>query len=78
VLDMPLQRVTSDDSSIGSAMLAGVAAGVFPSFAAAVEACSQLAETGEPDERNRKVYDEGFEIYKEIQQAMENVYNKYY
>lgn len=78
VLDMPLQRVTSDDSSIGSAMLAGVAAGVFPSFAAAVEACSQLAETVEPDERNRKVYDEGFEIYKEIQQAMENVYNKYY
>ena len=51
---------------------------VFPSFAAAVEACSQMAQTVEPDEKNRRVYDEGFEIYKEIQQAMEKVYNKWY
>ena len=76
VLDTPVQRVTSDDSSIGSAMLAGVASGVFKTFEDAVNVCTKFAEIVYPNEKNVQVYNEGFKVYKEIQAALEPIYNK--
>jgi xylulokinase len=75
VLDRPLRRVRSDDSSIGSAMLAGVVSGVFGSWIEAVEVCSQMEDVVYPNKENRAVYEENFAIYKEIQQAMEKIYS---
>jgi xylulokinase len=76
VLNVPLVRVTTDDSSIGSAMLAGVASGVFSSFRESVEICSKTSELVYPIRENVKVYEEGFKVYKEIQSALEGIYNR--
>jgi xylulokinase len=76
VLNLPLLRVTTDDSSIGSAMLAGVASGVFSSFEESVAMCSKTAETIYPTKENALVYETGFRHYKEIQAALALVYDR--
>ena len=76
VLQLPLVRVTSDDSSIGSAMLAGIGAGIFASFEESVAICTRETGVVYPDEKNKKVYDEGFVAYKEIQAVLEPIYNR--
>ena len=76
VLDVSLIRVTTDDSSIGAAMLAGVASGVFSSHEESVLICSKTAEVVHPDKGNVEVYKEGFKVYKSIQAALEDIYNR--
>ncbi len=76
VIDMPMERVITDDSSIGSAMLAGVASGVFSSFEESVAVCSKTAEIVLPIKENVRIYKEKFKVYKEIQAALESIYNK--
>lgn len=76
VLGLPLLRVKTDDSSIGSAMLAGVASGVFASYEDSVKLCTKTAETIYPNSKNKNVYDEGFGIYRSIQRAMAPIYRK--
>ncbi len=75
-LQVPLVNVITSESSMGAAMLAGVASGVFRSFEESVEICSKVADTVYPIEENRNVYDEGFGVYKEIQAALAPIYNK--
>ena len=75
VLDIPLCRSLTDDSSIGSAMLAGVAAGVFPGFEESTEICSRTGDTVYPNKQNRAVYDRGFDAYRRIQSALAPIYD---
>jgi xylulokinase len=74
VLDIPVIDVLTDDSSIGSAMLAGVASGVFKSFEQSVEVCTRMGSIIYPNEKNREVYDRGFEIYRRIHDALAPIY----
>lgn len=74
VLDIPVINVLTDDSSIGSAMLAGISSGVFKSFEQSVEACTRMGSIVYPNKENRVVYDRGFEIYRRIHDALAPIY----
>ena len=65
-----------NDSSLGSAMLAGVAIGMFDSFEESVERCVRVADEVTPIPENMKIYEEGFQIYREIEKAMAPVYRR--
>jgi xylulokinase len=66
-LDRPVIKLKSDDSSLGSAMLAGVGSGAFADFAEAVRVCSVVDHTYAPLPENVGRYDEMFAVYKDIQ-----------
>lgn len=76
VLNTELMSTKDNDSSLGSAMLAGVAAGIFGSFKESVEKCVTVADIVTPIERNVEIYERGFENYRLIQKAMAEVYHK--
>ena len=63
------------DSSLGSAMLAGVAIGMFESPVAAVELCNETISKTVPNPQNTEKYDKLFKKYKAAQRAMEIIYN---
>lgn len=63
------------DSSFGSAMLAGIAAGVFKDAAEALEKCNKEVQRTEPNEENHKRYAEIFETYKRVHDALKPVYD---
>ena len=76
VLGMELRITESADSSLGSAMLAGVAMGVFADAAAAVTACVKPLRTVKPDMENTVKYEKLFEVYKKIHDALAPVYRE--
>lgn len=76
MLNIPLDTVSNVDSSLGSAMLAGVAAGVFTDHQEAVKRCVHLRERTLPDAAGAAFYARGFEIYKQIQQALAPIYHR--
>ena len=65
-------------SSFGSAMLAGVAAGVFESAESAVKKCNKEIRKTVPDFKNTEKYRALFKKYKAIQKALEPIYNGEY
>ena len=75
MLKIPLVMVANVDSSLGSAMLAGVAAGVFAGHQEAVDACVQVTGRVEPNREASEEYDENFGIYKRIQAALAPIYH---
>ncbi|MBQ9860581.1 MAG: xylulokinase [Clostridia bacterium] len=76
VLGMQLKVTENSDSSLGSAMLAGVAAGVFTSPQAAVAACVRETAHVIPNEENTAVYHKIFEEYKRIVEALAPIYRE--
>jgi xylulokinase len=70
VLNRPVIKLKSDDSSLGSAMLAGVGCGAFADFAEAVRVCSVEEHTYTPLPENIERYDEMFDVYKGIQASL--------
>ena len=76
MLNIPLTTVKHVDSSLGSAMLAGVAVGAFESHSDAVKRCVQQAGVTQPDPEGAAYYDEGFKLYKEIAAALTPIYHK--
>ena len=64
-----------NDSSLGSAMMAGVAAGIFSDFEDSVRKCTSVADVVRPIPQNVDLYNRGFEYYRLIQQAMAAVYD---
>ena len=76
VLGITLFRTENSDSSFGSAMLAGVATGVFDSFDNAIEKFTKKISETRPTPENTKLYRKQFEIYKEIHDALAPVYQK--
>lgn len=75
VLGINLICTENNDSSFGSAMLAGVAVGFFESGKQAVKICSKINGQTVPDKENNKKYCMMFKKYKAIQKALENIYN---
>ncbi|MBO5305257.1 MAG: xylulokinase [Clostridia bacterium] len=76
VLGMTLRTMESSDSSLGSAMLAGVALGVFPSAKRAVEICVKEKSVTKPNFENTETYQKLFERYQKIQEALSPVYHE--
>lgn len=76
MLGIPLQTVENIDSSLGSAMLAGVSVGVFSSHKDAVGKCVKVGRTVLPDQENYDFYEEQFQHYQEIQRALAPAYHR--
>ncbi len=75
VLGMTLRTVKSSDSSLGSAMLAGIAVGVFKSPQDAVEKCVKFTSETKPNKENTEKYRKVFEEYKKIHDALAPIYS---
>ena len=76
MLGIPLRTVEDVDSSLGSAMLAGVASGVFASHQEAASKCIRLKDEILPDPQGIAFYEEQFALYKQIQAALAPIYHK--
>lgn len=76
-LGMELKITESSDSSLGSALLCGVALGVFADFKEAVSLAVKVKKTVYPDRKNTEKYEKIFEKYKKLQKALAEVYNEY-
>lgn len=74
-LGIRLVQMKYVDSSFGSAMLAGVTAGVFESCEQAVDVCNEAVSVTEPIVENKEKYQRLFEKYKAVQNALEPIYN---
>ncbi len=74
-LGMTLDITESSDSSLGSAMLAGVAVGLFSSPAAAVAECIHHRFTVIPEIENTQKYAKCFETYVKIHDALAPIYH---
>ncbi len=77
-LSLKLVEMQHTDSSLGSAMLAGVAIGIFESPVQAVQLCNQVVSETYPNAENTKKYAEVFKRYKAVQKALEPIYNGEY
>lgn len=75
-LDMTLNITESSDSSLGSAMLAGIACGVFENAADAAKKCVKLKSTVIPNQENTAKYAEIFKEYKRIHDVLAPVYRE--
>jgi xylulokinase len=76
VLGIALTTNKSSDSSFGSAMLAGVACGVFASPKDAVEHCVKPDTVTHPNLENTAKYSEIFETYKKIHDVLAPIYHE--
>lgn len=75
-LGIELVQKESSDSSFGSAMLAGVAVGIWNSLSEAVQKCSKTLSVTKPRRENTEKYNRLFERYKKIHDALAKIYNE--
>lgn len=73
-LGLALKVTESSDSSFGSAMLAGIAAGVFKDPTDAVSRCVKEVDITYPNPENTEKYRKIFEDYKKIHDALAPIY----
>lgn len=73
-LNIEMVKTRFADSSLGSAMLAGVAVGAFSSFEDSVDKCVKIERTLTPDAASVEIYEEGFEKYRAIHDALAPIY----
>lgn len=76
ILGIALRTTESSDSSLGSAMLAGVAADIFRDARTAAARCVKLGDITYPDEENHKRYLKLFERYQKIHDALSDIYHE--
>lgn len=74
-LGMELTMTRSSDSSLGSAMLAGVAVGVFATPADAVKACVKEVGITVPNPENTAKYEALFQKYVAVHDALAPIYD---
>ncbi len=73
-LGITLRTTESSDSSLGSAMLAGIAVGAFRNAEDAVDHCVRAKDIVYPNPENTVRYERVFEIYKQIHDALAPIY----
>ncbi len=76
ILGIILNITESSDSSLGSAMLAGIACGVFKDAQDAAEKCVKLKRTVVPNMENHAKYSSIFKEYKKIHDALAPIYQE--
>ena len=69
VTGVPVVAVASDATSLGVALVAGTAVGLYPSLAEAAEQCVRIGQRYEPDSRSRARYDERYARFRELARA---------
>lgn len=74
VLGITLRTTASSDSSLGSAMLAGIAIGVFRDEKEAKERCVKMDTVTIPNSDNTEKYAKLYEKYKSIHDALAPIY----
>ena len=75
-LGIALKTTKSSDSSFGSAMLAGIAVGVFKNANDAVKKCVEQVDVTYPNPENTVKYQEVFKSYKKIHDALAPIYSE--
>ena len=75
MLGIELKKMERDDSSLGSAMLGGIAYGAFDGYEDCVARCTKVAFLVQPNEKNHTVYEKGFQTYRAIHDALAPVYH---
>ena len=76
MLGMTLETTESSDSSLGSAMLAGIAVGVFDSPRDAVRKCVRKKGVTRPTAEHTEQYLKLFAQYKKIHDALAPIYGE--
>lgn len=76
MLGITLKTTESSDSSFGSAMLAGIAVGVFSDAVDAVKKCVKVKDTVVPNPENTAKYAEIFKTYKKVHDALAPIYRE--
>jgi xylulokinase len=76
MLGIELRITESADSSLGSAMLAGIACGVFKDAKEAVEVCIKEVDTVYPNADNTEKYRKLYCEYKKIHDAVAPIYRE--
>ena len=76
MLGIELRITESADSSLGSAMLAGIACGVFKSAEEAVKVCIKEVDTVVPNPENTEKYKKVYKEYKKIHDALAPIYRE--
>ena len=74
-LGITLTVTENSDSSFGSAMLAGIAAGMFDGFDDAVKKCVRTVGTITPSKENTKLYAALYEKYRRVHDALAPIYD---
>ena len=74
VLGITLLEKKSSDSSLGSAIMAGVSCGFFKNFADAQEKCNSIVSETVPNMEKHEKYMKLFKKYKAVQSALEPLY----
>lgn len=77
MLGIPLVITETSDSSFGSAMLAGVATGVFSDAAQAAKQCVHIKDRVDPLPEHTQFYRELFLRYKKIHDALAPIYQEF-
>ena len=77
MLNIPLVTVANVDSSLGSAMLAGVACGVFADLEDSVKKCVVVKAETRPNPETHALYERNFRFYKRIHDALAPIYHDY-
>lgn len=62
-------------TTLGAAILAGVGTGVYGSFEEAAERTVSVKKTYAPDPEKQAVYDRGYEVYRKLYPALEEIMN---
>lgn len=70
ITGIPTLAVSSDATSLGVALVAATAVGLYPSLAEAVEQCVRIARRYEPATRLRAHYDERYERFRVLSRAI--------
>lgn len=76
ILGITLRITKSSDSSLGSAMLAGIAVGIFKDAKSAADLCIKTEDTVYPNPENTAKYRKIFEKYKKIHDALATIYHE--
>jgi xylulokinase len=77
VLGLPVVTTENEEAaSLGAAILAGVAVGVFPSLDAAIERMVAVKDRYQPDPGTRAAYDAGYATYRELYDALVGVFER--
>lgn len=67
ICQIPLETVTSvEAASLGAAVLAGKAVGIFNDIQTAVDSMVQVKNRTQPDDKNKQIYDEGYAMYQKL------------
>ena len=75
MLGIEMTKTKNNDSSLGSAMLAGVATGIFGSHEESVAKCVAVESVIKPNLENYRKYEKGFARYQAIHDALAEIYH---